>query len=257
MAAHCAVRPEPAGRCGCAGGEFQRSRTQSSARALSFACAFPRPSGDQRRLPVDHESTDFAQRILSPPTAPAPARELRSRGPRKQTAAPTLAALPPPAPQQTPPSAPADQRVRQSRRRLPRLRRLRHRLRQPLHQFPLSRQIHRLPFDQRRAIPALTSGSAALGAWCLWGEAKRVQTMHGRPCAVSCDDHWRTQQRCSGRRNIPDRGTLYRLRVGPFADRAAAIAACASALRAQGGDRPVADPERGRGGAILNGSPFV
>ena len=41
--------------------------------------------------------------------------------------------------------------------------------------------------------------------------------------------------------DIPDRGTFYRLRVGPFSDRASAVAAC-EALRAEGGACLVAQP---------------
>jgi cell division septation protein DedD len=41
--------------------------------------------------------------------------------------------------------------------------------------------------------------------------------------------------------SIPDRGTLYRLRIGPFPDRAAAMAAC-DALKAKGGACLVAHP---------------
>jgi cell division protein FtsN len=41
--------------------------------------------------------------------------------------------------------------------------------------------------------------------------------------------------------NIPDRGTWYRLRAGPYTDRASAVAAC-EALRAEGGTCLVAQP---------------
>jgi cell division protein FtsN len=41
--------------------------------------------------------------------------------------------------------------------------------------------------------------------------------------------------------NVPDRGTFYRLRVGPFSDRASAVAAC-EALRAEGGTCLVLQP---------------
>jgi cell division protein FtsN len=41
--------------------------------------------------------------------------------------------------------------------------------------------------------------------------------------------------------DIPNRGTWFRLRAGPFADRASAVAAC-EALRTQGGTCLVAQP---------------
>jgi len=200
------------------------------------------------------QGTGFAQRIINPaaaasaPQAAQPVAAQQATAPTvaalpavapQQAAAPAVAALLSAVPQQTPPPAPAQPTpmpVAATRVSAPIVA-----APAPAAQAPGPVVALNTPPPVQTAPrnPVLTSGSAVLqlGAYVSEAGAQDAwQSLRVRHAAIIGGLSSDVQVA-----EIPDRGTLYRLRVGPFADRAAAAAAC-EALRAEGGDCLVAQP---------------